>query len=432
MPGCIKENGLNSFDDKTCNFNLIDYKTKGKVVSVYDGDSIKIVFKLFKQGYFKWNCRLEGIDTPEFKTRDKEIKKYGTYVRDLLREKILNKIVSIKCGDFDKFGRLLVKIYTKNECVNNWLLNNNYAVEYHGFKKQNIKWSDMIKINNNLIENKNRCSIIKSKSNKKKPMPVLGILRLDYDYPPAPGDIDHPDTFNYDVLYRVIPGLTFEMCQSGNITDEVKENCITAVKYLESENVSGITGDCGFMINIQELVANNTYKPVFLSSLIQLPTIINTLNKKSKIAVFTANSNTLEPIKCKLNDMCGLSSDKRLTIIGCQDIPGFEAVAKGEKVDTDKVSPGIVSHAKYILQKDPYIKCILLECTELPPYADALRSELGIPVYDAITNCDSFMSGYLDNANFGLNNWQSQWDGKQDEYVFGDNLTIDEKKKLIN
>jgi len=40
----------------------------------------------------------------------------------------------------------------------------------------------------------------------------LGVIRLDYDYPPAPGDIDCPDSFGYDVHYRVVPGLTFEMC----------------------------------------------------------------------------------------------------------------------------------------------------------------------------------------------------------------------------
>jgi len=41
---------------------------------------------------------------------------------------------------------------------------------------------------------------------------TLGIIRLDYEYPPAPGDIDHPDSYEYDVHYRMIPGFTFEMC----------------------------------------------------------------------------------------------------------------------------------------------------------------------------------------------------------------------------
>ena len=43
----------------------------------------------------------------------------------------------------------------------------------------------------------------------------LGVIRLDYDYPPIPGDVDHPDSFSYDVIYHTIPGFTFEMAQSG-------------------------------------------------------------------------------------------------------------------------------------------------------------------------------------------------------------------------
>ena len=43
----------------------------------------------------------------------------------------------------------------------------------------------------------------------------LGIIRLDYDYPPIPGDVDSPDSFSYDVIYRVVPGLSFEVAQSG-------------------------------------------------------------------------------------------------------------------------------------------------------------------------------------------------------------------------
>jgi hypothetical protein len=47
---------------------------------------------------------------------------------------------------------------------------------------------------------------------KKKEHVALGIIRLDYDYPAAPGDIDHPDSYDYAVFYRPVPGFTFEMC----------------------------------------------------------------------------------------------------------------------------------------------------------------------------------------------------------------------------
>ena len=53
---------------------------------------------------------------------------------------------------------------------------------------------------------------IGSSPNPKRPCrdhASLGVIRLDYDYPPAPGDIDCPESYNYDVHYKVVPGLTF-------------------------------------------------------------------------------------------------------------------------------------------------------------------------------------------------------------------------------
>lgn len=76
----------------------------------------------------------------------------------------------------------------------------------------------------------------------------LGVIRLDYDYPPAPGDIDSPDSFAYDVFYRVVPGLTFEMCQHAvpgtgtPLPADVMKSYVEAIKYLdEDKNVSGST-----------------------------------------------------------------------------------------------------------------------------------------------------------------------------------------------
>ena len=43
--------------------------------------------------------------------------------------------------------------------------------------------------------------------------PAIGILRIDYDYPPAPGDIDHPNSYHYRTHQEVAKLLTFEAAQ---------------------------------------------------------------------------------------------------------------------------------------------------------------------------------------------------------------------------
>jgi len=261
----------------------------------------------------------------------------------------------------------------------------------------------------------------------------LGVIRLDYDYPPAPGDIDHPGSFGYEVHYRVVPGLTFSMCQSGQMTSVVEQEFVTAVEWLVNQGVSGITGDCGFMMYFQALARRTIKKPVFMSSLSILPAITCAFNFHELIAIFTANSQTLKPMRPLIKDQCGVDPDeKRFVIVGCEDVPGFEAVAAGGKVNTVKVTPGMVALGKKTLKENPGVRCILLECTELPPYSDALRAALGIPVFDAITACDFFMAGCKDNERFGIQDWQQGWDGKQEQYKFGAHLSADAKKMLVN
>lgn len=137
-------------DKKTKRFSLKDDVKLAKCVDVYDGDTIQVVFSL-KDDLFRWTCRLTGIDTPEIRTKNKKEKKFGYTVRQKLREKILNKMLKVKCGNFDKYGRLLVEIYLNNEddehienmmSINQWLIENKYAFSYDGGKKKN--WEEFL------------------------------------------------------------------------------------------------------------------------------------------------------------------------------------------------------------------------------------------------------------------------------------------------
>jgi len=261
----------------------------------------------------------------------------------------------------------------------------------------------------------------------------LGVVRLDYNYPPAPGDIDSIDSFAYDVYYRVVPGLTFAMCQEGKMTPGVEAEFIEAVKWLDAKGVEAITGDCGFMMWFQELARSVTKKPVIMSSLCHLPAVTCAFNVSEKIAIFTANGETLTPMKDLIRDECGVEmGEERYVIVGCQDVPGFEAVAAGEKVDVKAVTPGMVAKCKATLEAHPTIRAILMECTELPPYSDALRQAFGLPVFDSITCCDFFIDGVTDNPRFGLNDWHAKWDGKQETYTFGENLDKEDLEKVVN
>ena len=124
-------------------FTLEDslYIYKAYVTDVYDGDTITCVIDCgFNLGIQKTKIRLYGINTPELRGEDRDI---GIFVRDELRKKILHKHVFLKTikDKTGKYGRFLGKIYVEQEntnnketddylCINEWLLENNYAVIY--------------------------------------------------------------------------------------------------------------------------------------------------------------------------------------------------------------------------------------------------------------------------------------------------------------
>lgn len=123
-------------------FSLNGHNFIGTVIDVYDGDTVTVIFKcnLFKNNAcYKWKCRLLRVDTPEIRTKNAEEKERGLFVRDKLRELILNQEVIIECGKFDKYGRLLVEIIIqenkKHINVSDWLLEHNYAYIYNGGTK---------------------------------------------------------------------------------------------------------------------------------------------------------------------------------------------------------------------------------------------------------------------------------------------------------
>ncbi len=129
-------------DNECKEFSLNGMNVEGKVVSVYDGDTVRIAFPI-KGDMYKWNCRLSGIDTPELRTKCKLEKQFGYKVRDFLRERILDKVIYVKCEDFDKYGRLLTTLKEKEsdeQTINQWLIDEGYAFSYDGGTKKS--WSE--------------------------------------------------------------------------------------------------------------------------------------------------------------------------------------------------------------------------------------------------------------------------------------------------
>lgn len=117
--------------------------TGGQVIKVYDGDTITIAAKLPFEGspLYRLSVRLNGIDTPEIKGKTIDEKQAAKEVRDVLIDMMMNKVVRLDNIQSEKYGRILADVYLGDLHINQWLVDNRYAVAYDGgTKKRPDNW----------------------------------------------------------------------------------------------------------------------------------------------------------------------------------------------------------------------------------------------------------------------------------------------------
>ena len=128
-------------------FSFRDQILYGYPTNIYDGDTFSLLF-VYKDEVLKYRCRCALYDSPEMKpslsnpNRDNEkvlALKAKERLKELL-EKHETKMIKVKCGDFDKYGRLLIEIWNMvdNETVNEIMIKEGHGKPYNGGTKE--KW----------------------------------------------------------------------------------------------------------------------------------------------------------------------------------------------------------------------------------------------------------------------------------------------------
>lgn len=122
------------------------YTYSCKINKILDGDTIEIDIDL---GFYivlsNQTIRLAGLDTPESRTKNLEEKTRGLLSKKKVSEKLpvgsKQKIQIVKQNDNnDKFGRILgIFILEDNTNLNQWMIDNNYAVSYNGENKELVE-----------------------------------------------------------------------------------------------------------------------------------------------------------------------------------------------------------------------------------------------------------------------------------------------------
>ncbi len=227
---------------------------------------------------------------------------------------------------------------------------------------------------------------------------TIGLIQFQANLPMMPGNMGNATTFDFPVLYRQMDADNVFDVMATPPAENFTDAMVEAAQWLEMQGVRAIIGCCGFFGNYQKVVQARIDTPLFSSSLMMLPMMVQSMPRNKKVGVITADGPVLSSAGAIEN--CGLSAEdkaNRIVIRGLEDGPEFGGaiMANTGRYNPAKVEAEIVEVAQKLLADNDDIGAILLECTELSPHAAAVQNAVRMPVWDYTTLTNWVYSGCI-------------------------------------
>ena len=206
----------------------------------------------------------------------------------------------------------------------------------------------------------------------------LGILSLETRFPRIPGDMGNAGTWPFPVLYAVVPGASPQRVVRER-AQGLLEFFLEAARTLVRAGADGITTSCGFLSLFQAELAAACSVPVAASSLMQVPLVERLLPPGRRAGVLTVSGADLSPQHLAAagvapdTPVAGTESGRELSRVLLGDIP---------ELDVEAAEEDVLEAAEALLASHPEVGAIVLECTNMMPYAAAVRRRTDLPVYD--------------------------------------------------
>lgn len=218
----------------------------------------------------------------------------------------------------------------------------------------------------------------------------LGILMLEARFPRIHGDMGNGTTWPFPVLYRVVSGASPDRVVVGGAAGLLPD-FIDAARDLVRLGAEAITTNCGFLSLFQKELAAAVGVPVATSSLMQVPWVQATLPQGKRVGVVTVSKASLTPAHLQ-----GANVPLDTPVTGTENGQEFfRVLIKAEKddMDIDLAEQDVVRAARDLAAANPDVGAIVLECTNMPPYAAAVQRATGLPVYDIYSMITWFHAG---------------------------------------
>src|SRR5215467_11434138 len=205
----------------------------------------------------------------------------------------------------------------------------------------------------------------------------VGILMLETRFPRIPGDMGNAETWPFPVLYKVVPGASPRrvVCEKA---EGLLDAFLTAAEELVRLGADGITTTCGFLSLYQRQISAHVGVPVATSSLMQIPFIERMLPPGKRVGVLTISAADLSA-----EHLCAAGADPATPVVGTDHGSEFSRVILDdeERLDVVAAERDILATGDELVSTHRDIGAVLLECTNMVPYARGLSIRLRLPVF---------------------------------------------------
>ncbi len=218
----------------------------------------------------------------------------------------------------------------------------------------------------------------------------VGILMLETQFPRIHGDMGNAMTWPFPVHYKVVRGASPEKIVRQDPREMVEE-FIDAGRDLVAMGCDGITTNCGFLSLIQDQVKAALNVPVLTSSLMQIPLLQASLPSDKTVGVLTISKDTLTPAHLE-----AAGAPKDTVVVGTDSGRCFTRDILGDapEIDFEACRLDLLDAAEDLMSH-PNIGAIVLECTNMVPYASDIRRATGLPVYSIYSLIEWFQAGLM-------------------------------------
>jgi hypothetical protein len=198
----------------------------------------------------------------------------------------------------------------------------------------------------------------------------LGVLMLEARFPRILGDMGNAETWPFPVLYKVVKGASPERVVMERASG-LRDAFLAAARELVDLGADGITTNCGFLSLFQEDIACHVGVPVATSSLMQAPMIERLLPVGRRVGILTVSARTLTREHLLA---AGVAPDT--PVAGTEDGRELTRVILGNeaRLDVAAAERDVLEAGEALIARHPHIGAVLLECTNMAPYARAERA----------------------------------------------------------